>query len=102
MLVKYGLSSKALEQLEGLAKKFPESTQVRIKLRDFYGDQGNVGKAVSHMLALADIYAKKGAQDQAESVLRAALELDPANSEVQSRLGVAPSTGTGSGCVPKN
>ena len=91
VLVKYGLSAKALEQLEGLAKKFPESVPVRIKLRDLYGDQGNVGKAVAHMLVLADLYAKKGVQDQAESVLRTALELDPGNAEVQSRLGMVPS-----------
>ncbi len=90
VLVKYGLSAKALEQLEGLAKKFPESVPVRIKLRDLYGDQGNVGKAVAHMLVLADLYAKSGVQDQAESVLQTALELDPDNAEVQSRLGMAP------------
>jgi tetratricopeptide (TPR) repeat protein len=91
VLVKYGLSAKALEQLEGLAKKFPESVKIRIKLRDLYGDQGNVGKAVAHMLVLADLYAKSGVQDQAESVLQTALELDPGNAEVQSRLGMVPS-----------
>ncbi|HSQ78488.1 MAG TPA: tetratricopeptide repeat protein, partial [Nitrospirota bacterium] len=90
VLVKYGLSAKALEQLEGLAKKFPESVQVRIKLRDLYGDQGNVGKAVAHMLVLADLYAKRGVQDQVDSVLQTALELDPGNAEVQSRLGMVP------------
>ncbi len=92
VLVKYGLSAKALEQLEGLAKKFPESVQVRIKLRDLYGDQGNMGKAVAHMLVLADIYAGRSMQDQADSVLRTALELDPGNSEIKSRLGIAPPT----------
>ncbi len=90
VLIKYGLTSKASEQLEGLAKKFPESAQIRMKLRDLYADQGNVTKAVAHMLVLADLYAKNGAQDQAESVLRKALELDPRNTEVQSRLGAAP------------
>jgi tetratricopeptide (TPR) repeat protein len=91
VLVKYGLSVKALEQLEGLARKFPESVLVRTKLRDLYGDQGNMSKAVAHMLVLADIYAKGGTQDQAVQVLRTALELDPGNLEVQSRLGIAPS-----------
>jgi len=90
VLVKYGLSAKALEQLEGLAKKFPESVQVRIKLRDLYGDQGNVGKAVAHMLVLADLYVKRGVQDHAQSVLQTALELDPGNAEIQSRLGMVP------------
>jgi pilus assembly protein FimV len=91
VLVKYGLSAKALEQLEGLAKKFPQSIQVRTKLRDLYGDQGNVSKAVVHMLVLADLYAKRGARDQAQSILQTALELDPGNAEVRSQLGIAPS-----------
>jgi pilus assembly protein FimV len=100
VLVKYGLSAKALEQLEGLAKKFPESVQVRLKLRDLYGDQGNTGKAAAHMLALADIYAGRSMQDQADSVLRAALELDPGNAEIQSRLGTAPPAPTGPAAAP--
>ncbi len=90
VLIKYGLASKALEQLEGLAKKFPESTQIHARLRDLYGDQGNMGRAVAHMLALADIYAKRGKHEEAEQVLRSAQEMDPNNAEVMSRLGVAP------------
>ncbi len=90
VLVKYGLAAKALDQLETLAQKFPESVQVRLKLRDLYGEQGHVKKGVAHMLVLADLYARRGAQDQAESVLRTALQLDPGNAEIQSRLGAAP------------
>ncbi len=91
VLVKYGLSSKAIDQLESLAKKFPESVQVRAKLRDLYGDQGNMGKAAAHLIALSDIYSRKGMADLADSALRAAQELDPGNAEIQGRLGVEPS-----------
>jgi len=92
VLVKYGLTTKAVEQLETMALKFPDSPQIRIKLRDFYGDQGNMNKAAVHMLALADLYLKQGRRDEAEQVLHAALEVDPGNRDLLARLGktVAP------------
>jgi pilus assembly protein FimV len=89
VLVKYGLSAKALEQLEGLAKKFPESVQVREKLRDLYGDQGNMSKAAAHMQALSGIYSKRGMAEKAESVLRAAQEIDPGNVVIQPPMAAA-------------
>ncbi len=89
VLVKYGLSTKAIEQLEGLALRFPESMQIRVKLRDLYGDQGQMRKATAHMLVMADLYHKRGMKDQAEEVLRYALEIDPSNNEISSRLGIA-------------
>ncbi len=88
VLVKYGLASKALEQLEGLAGTFPESALIRIKLRDLYGDQGALAKAAGHMLVLADIYTTQGQHDRVEPLLRQALEMDPQNREIQSRLGI--------------
>jgi len=90
VLVKYGLAMKAVEQLESLAKKFPDSAQVRIKLHDLYGDLGQMNKAAVHMLALADIYAGRGMQDEAQETLRSALAIAPANAEVLSRLGISP------------
>lgn len=90
VLVKYGLAAKAIEQLEGLVKKFPESTELRFKLRDLHGDQGQMRKAADHMLAVADLYRKRGMEDEAEQVLRSALDMDPSNAEVSARLGVSP------------
>jgi tetratricopeptide (TPR) repeat protein len=89
VLVKYGLATKALEQLEALARKFPESVQVRIKLRDIYGDIGQMSKAAAHMLALADLYSKRGMPNQALEALQSALSIDPSNAAVLSRLGIA-------------
>jgi pilus assembly protein FimV len=93
VLIKYGLAVKAIEMLEGMAEKFPENLQIRIKLKDLYQEQGNVRKAADHILVLADIYAKRGMQDQVEPLLRAALEMDPANVGIAARLGVAPAAG---------
>ncbi len=90
VLVKYGLASKAVEQLEGLAGKFPESLQVRTRLRDLYREQGNMKKAMEHALLLAGLYSQRGMSEQEESVLRDALEMEPNNSAVLSRLGISP------------
>ena len=90
VLIKYGLAVKAIDMLEGMAEKFPEDLQIRIKLKDLYQEQGNVRKAAEHILVLADIHAKRGMQDQVEPLLRAALEMDPANVDIAARLGVAP------------
>jgi pilus assembly protein FimV len=94
VLIKYGLAMKAVEQLEGLARKFPDSTQVRIKLHDVYGDLGQMNKAAAHMLALSDIYAGRGMQNEAQEVLRSALAIAPDNAEVMSRLGMSPQPGS--------
>jgi tetratricopeptide (TPR) repeat protein len=88
VLIKYGLAGKAIEQLEGLAGRFPRSPQVRLRLRDLYRDQGNIQKAVLHALGLADIYSAAGMREQAEAALRSALDIDPGNAALQARLGM--------------
>lgn len=90
VLIKYGLTPKAMEQLEALSRTFTESPQVRIKLRDMYRAQGNLDKALSHTLVIAELYEKKGRQDQAEAELRSALEMAPGNAAIMARLGLAP------------
>ncbi len=101
VLVKYGLTAKALEQLEVLAVKYPDSPPVRMRLQDLYREQGNASKAVEHALALADIYSRKGLTEQADSMLSTALSIDPTNAAVLAKLGraavssAAPSPETG-------
>src|SRR3990172_6329503 len=90
VLIKYGLAGKAVEQLEGLTGKFPESLQVRARLRDLYREQGNTKKAVEYALLLADLYSQRGMSGQAEAALRDALEIEPNNSAVMARLGISP------------
>jgi len=90
VLIKYGLAVKAIEQLEELSGRFPDSPQVHARLRDLYQDGGNAGKAVEHVLALAAIYDRAGMSERAEMSLRAALETFPENPAIRSRLGLAP------------
>ena len=90
VLIKYGLPAKAIEQLEGLSQRFPDSPQVHARLRDFYQEGGNAGKAVEHVLALAAIYDRAGMSERAEMSLRAALEMFPQSNAIRARLGLAP------------
>jgi tetratricopeptide (TPR) repeat protein len=89
VLIKYGLGAKAVEQLEGIVRKYPEDPKVRIRLLDLYRDQQNVMKAVVQALMLAELYEKKGRNDESQSVLRSALELAPGNPQIMAKLGMA-------------
>jgi pilus assembly protein FimV len=90
VLVKYGLASKALEQLEMLAVTYPDNPPIRIRLKDLYQEQGNASKAVEHALVLADIYSRNNLTDLSESILNSALSIDPTNAALLSKLGKAP------------
>lgn len=90
VLVKYGLTAKAIEQLETLCSKFPESPRIRIKLRDLYHELGETDKAVRHALLAVALYTKFGLEDQATQVLRATHEMAPGNSAIVARLGRMP------------
>ena len=90
VLVKYGLTAKALEQLEMLALTYPVSPTIRMRLKDLYHEQGNAAKAVEHALVLADIYSRNNLLDLSESVLNAALSNYPTNAILLEKLGKAP------------
>ena len=89
VLIKYGLGSKAVEQLEGVVRKYPENPKVRARLLDLYREQQNTMKAVVQALMLAELYEKKGRNEESQSVLRSALELAPGNPQIMAKLGLA-------------
>jgi tetratricopeptide (TPR) repeat protein len=92
VLIKYGLASKALEQLEGLAERYAANVRVRIRLRDLYREQGNLDKVVQHTLALSDIYSQQGNNDLAKAALQTALEMARDNPAILSNIGKPPVT----------
>ena len=47
VLIKYGLGAQAIEQLEGLARRFPDAPSVQARLQDLYREQGRSAKPVS-------------------------------------------------------
>ncbi len=90
VLIKYGLAAKAIEQLEAMTSKFPESPRIRARLSDLYYGQGNVDKAVRHALLAVALYTKYGREDQAMAVLQATREMAPDHPAVLARLGRVP------------
>ncbi|HYA88480.1 MAG TPA: tetratricopeptide repeat protein, partial [Nitrospirota bacterium] len=90
VLVKYGLITKALEQLEVLAVTYPDSPSIRMRLKDLYQEQGNASKTVEHALALADIYSRNNLMDLSEAVLNTTLSIYPTNAALLEKLGRAP------------
>jgi tetratricopeptide (TPR) repeat protein len=88
VLIKYGLGSKAVEQLEGVVRRFPDSTKVRTRLLDLYRDQKHTMKAVVQALMLAELYEKRGQDEVSQSVLHEALKLAPGNTQIMAKLGM--------------
>jgi len=89
VLIKYGLGAKAVEQLEGVIRIYPENPKLRSRLLDLYREQKNTGKAVVQALMLAELYEKQGRQQESHSVLQAALQLAPGNVQIMAKLGMA-------------
>jgi pilus assembly protein FimV len=94
VLIKYGLTAKALEQLEHLAEQHADNMHVRIKLRDLYREQGNLDKVVRHTLALSDIYSKQGKNDLAKAAFQTVLEMARDNPAILTQLGKPPTLPT--------
>lgn len=88
VLVKYGLGAKAVEQLEGVIRIYPENPKLRARLLDLYREQKNTGKAVVQALMLAELYEKLGRERESRSVLQAALQLAPGNAQIMAKLGM--------------
>lgn len=90
VLVKYGLASKAVEQLEGIVRNHPRSVRVRTLLLDLYRKEKRTDSAVLQALMLAELHEEAGRDDESQSVLRSALELAPGNAQIMAKLGIAP------------
>ncbi|MEK6743959.1 MAG: tetratricopeptide repeat protein [Nitrospirota bacterium] len=88
VLIKYGLGAKAVEQLEGVIRIYPENPKLRARLLDLYREQKNTGKAVVQALMLAELYEKLGREQESRSVLQAALQLAPGNVQIMAKLGM--------------
>lgn len=93
VLIKYGLGAKAVEQLEGVIRIYPENPKLRARLLDLYRDQKNTGKAVVQALMLAELYEKLGREQESQSVLQAALQLTPGNVQIMAKLGMGKTEG---------
>ena len=103
VLIKYGLTAKATEQLETLSSNFPENPRIRIRLRDLYHEQGNIDKAVRHGLLAVALYTKNGMGGEAEEALEATRAIAPDHPAVVAKLGraAAAAASTAAPAVPE-
>jgi tetratricopeptide (TPR) repeat protein len=81
--LKYGLTNKAVEQLEAVLASDPENPAAHTQLKEIYKSEGKVSKAVEECMALAEIYKKAGDTGQRQAMLDEVLKLDPSNQVVQ-------------------
>lgn len=67
--IKYGLNSKAIEQLTLLSQLAPSREEPHLQLKELYLKEGMQEKAVQECLYLSKLYKKAGAEDESNAVL---------------------------------
>ena len=86
---KYGLTNKAMEQLEIVLAADPENIAAHMQLIEIYKYEDKTSKAVEECMALAEIYKKSGDMSLRQAVLDDILRLEPHN-----QVALAEQTGT--------
>lgn len=81
--LKYGLTNKAIEQLEAILAGDPGNLAAHTQLKEIYKSEKEIAKAVHECMTLAEIYKKTGDKSQQQTMLDEVLELDPNNQFVQ-------------------
>ncbi len=88
--LKYGLSVKAIEQLEQVLAMDPENEKAHLQLKDVYKSEGQTEKAVEECFHLMAIYKKAGNTQRRAAVLEEAKGLDPENPRIREATDLAP------------
>lgn len=74
---KYGLIDKAIEQLQMITNRYPNSVLAHQKLREIYLENGDPDKAVEACVDMSRILRSRGDLDQAEDLLSEARQINP-------------------------
>jgi len=80
--LKYGLSEKAIEQINQVLAMDPENEKAHLQLKDIYKGEGQTEKAVEECLRLIEIYKRTGDHERRTAVLEEAKGLDPKNPRI--------------------
>ncbi len=88
--LKYGLSAKALEQLQAAASVAPNHPEVHTKLKELFKIEGRTDEFISECLLLAKLYADAQEEEQKIGVLQELLQASPDHPEAKAMLGGAP------------
>lgn len=81
--LKYGLAAQAIEQYQLILSIEANNTEAHSKLRELYRLEGRLEEAVTHSLALVQLYLARGERDDAEQILREAQEWCPDDPRLQ-------------------
>lgn len=85
--LKYGLVTKAIEQLKQVITLAPHHLDARLRLKDIYALEGNLKEAASQCMALAKIYKEAGSLSKVQEMLDLARTYSPEaiNSEARTQ-----------------
>jgi len=81
--LKYGLAAQAIEQYQLILSIETNNTEAHSKLRELYRLEGRLEEAVTHSVALVQLYLARGQRDDAEQVWREAQEWCPDDPRLQ-------------------
>ncbi|MBI3595714.1 MAG: tetratricopeptide repeat protein [Nitrospirae bacterium] len=88
--LKYGLSVKAIEQLQQILAMDPENETAHQQLKEIYKNEGPTEKAIVECFCLMEIYKKAGDTERGMAVLEEAKALDPENPRIREATDLAP------------
>jgi tetratricopeptide (TPR) repeat protein len=84
--LKRGKSKDAGDVLRKMAEIDPADLKIRSKLADLYTREGNSGKAIEEMIAIADELNRKGHLAEAVQVLEKGLKIDSSSGKLRAEL----------------
>lgn len=88
--LKYGLSTKAIEQLQQILAMDPENETAHQQLKDIYRNEGTTDKAIEECFHLINIYKKTGDSERETAILEEAKGIDPENPRIREATDLAP------------
>jgi tetratricopeptide (TPR) repeat protein len=92
VFTKYGLIEKAIEQLQIITARYPNSVVAHQKLKEIYLEKGERGKAVEECVLMSKMFRKQGDMDQAEDLLSEARQIDPNHPSLEKAFKEMPAT----------
>jgi tetratricopeptide (TPR) repeat protein len=92
VFTKYGLIEKAIEQLQIITGRYPNSVVAHQKLKEIYLEKGERGKAVEECVLMSKMFRKQGDMDQAEDLLSEARQIDPNHPSLEKAFKEMPAT----------
>jgi len=88
--LKYGLSTKAIEQLQQILAMDPENETAHHHLKEIYKNEGPTENAIEECFHLINIYKKAGDSEREIAILEEAKSIDPNNPRIREATDLAP------------